>query len=128
MKTETSAAGLGDLHPVELLLLLGLAVALAVRELSVALIGLAGAAAGWRAPMAPATAPARATARATAPAEIERAPMAPAAPMAHPIGDALAELGALTVRELRAMARDAGHRQLARNGRRADLLAALGAI
>lgn len=122
MRTETSAAGLGDLHPVELLLLLGLAVALAVRELSVALIGLAGAAAGWRAPMAPATAPA------TAPAEIERAPMAPAAPMAHPIGDALAELGALTVRELRAMARDAGHRQLARNGRRADLLAALGAI
>lgn len=124
MKTETSAAGLGDLHPVELLLLLGLAVALAVRELSVALIGLAGAAAGWRAPMAPATAPARAT----APAEIERAPMAPAAPMAHPIGDALAELGALTVRELRAMARDAGYRQLARNGRRADLLAALGAV
>ena len=120
MRTETSAAGLGELHPVELLLLLGLAVALAVRELSVALIGLAGAAAGWRAPMAPA--------RATAPAEIERAPMAPAAPMAHPIGDALAELGALTVRELRAMARDAGHRQLARNGRRADLLAALGAI
>lgn len=118
MRTETSAAGLGDLHPVELLLLLGLAVALAVRELSVALIGLAGAAAGWRAPMAPATAP----------AEIERAPMAPAAPMAHPIGDALAELGALTVRELRAMAREAGHRQLARNGRRADLLAALGAI
>lgn len=122
MRTETSAAGLGDLHPVELLLLLGLAVALAVRELAVALIGLAGAAAGWRAPMAPATAPA------TAPAEIERAPMAPAAPMAHPIGDALAELGALTVRELRAMAREAGHRQLARNGRRADLLAALGAI
>jgi hypothetical protein len=115
MRTEASAAGLGELHPVELLLLLGLAVVLAVRELTVALIGLAGAAAGWRAPMTPATAP----------AAVE---LAPAAPMAHPIGDALAELGALTVRELRAMAREAGHRQLARNGRRADLLAALGAI
>ncbi|MBM5817744.1 MAG: hypothetical protein FJ083_14520 [Cyanobacteria bacterium K_Offshore_surface_m2_239] len=44
----------------------------------------------------------------------------PPAPAAAPAG-----LASLPVRELRVLARGAGHRALARSGRRADLLAAL---
>lgn len=97
-------------HPVELALVAGLAVALAVRELLAAAVALAGAVAGWQGPGP--------RARATAPA--------PAA--VHPIGERLAMYGQLPVRELRAIARAAGHRGLARSGRRLELLAALGAI
>lgn len=103
-------------HPIELALVAGLAVALAVRELLAAAIALAGAVAGWRAPGP--------RARATAPAPA--AAMAPAA--VHPIGERLAMFGQLPVRELRAIARAAGHRGLARSGRRLELLSALGAI
>ena len=103
-------------HPVELALVAGLAVALAVRELLAAAVALAGAVAGWRAPGP--------RARATAPAPA--AAMAPAA--VHPIGERLAMYGQLPVRELRAIARAAGHRGLARSGRRLELLSALGAI
>ena len=103
-------------HPIELALVAGLAVALAVRELLAAAVALAGAVAGWQGPGP--------RARATAPAPA--AAMAPAA--VHPIGDRLAMYGQLPVRELRAIARAAGHRGLARSGRRLELLSALGAI
>jgi len=61
------------------------------------------------------------------------APVAPAAlspaAMAAPVARDWARrpLDCLTVRELRLQARAAGHRGLARNGRRSDLLAALAA-
>lgn len=103
-------------HPVELALVAGLAVALAVRELLAAAVALAGAVAGWQGPGP--------RARATAPAPA--AAMAPAA--VHPIGERLAMYGQLPVRELRAIARAAGYRGLARSGRRLELLSALGAI
>ena len=97
-------------HPIELALVAGLAVALAVRELLAAAVALAGGVAGWQGPGP--------RARATAPA--------PAA--VPPIGERLAMYGQLPVRELRAIARAAGLRGLARSGRRLELLAALGAI
>ena len=100
-------------HPVELALVAGLAVALAIRELLAAAVALAGVVAGWQGPGP--------RARATAPA-----PAAPAA--VHPIGERLAMYGQLPVRELRAIARGAGLRGLARSGRRLELLSALGAI
>jgi hypothetical protein len=50
------------------------------------------------------------------------------APAVHPIGERLAMYGQLRVRELRAIARVAGHRELARSGRRLELLTALGAV
>ncbi len=108
-------------HPVELALVAGLAVALAVRELVAAAVALAGAIAGWRAPGA------RARAAAVAPAA-PAAAVAPMAPAVHPIGERLAMYGQLRVRELRAIARVAGHRELARSGRRLELLTALGAV
>ncbi len=107
-----------EAHPIELALVAGLAVALAVRELVAAAVALAGAVAGWRAPGA------RAQAAPAAPA----AAVAPMAPAVHPIGERLAMYGELRVRELRAIARVAGHRELARSGRRLELLTALGAI
>jgi hypothetical protein len=67
------------------------------------------------APTAPLAAPAAVTTT-TAP---KAAPEAPAA--------APAALSALTVRELRQLARKAGHKALARSGRKADLLVALAA-
>lgn len=103
-------------HPVELALVAGLAVALAVRELLAAAVALAAVVAGWQGPGP--------RARATAPAPA--AAMAPAA--VHPMGERLAMFGQLPVRELRAIARAAGHRGLARSGRRLELLSALGAI
>ena len=117
-------------HPIELALVAGLAVALAVRELVAAAVALAGAVAGWRAPgaraRAAAVAPA-APAAAVAPAA-PAAAVAPMAPAVNPIGERLAMYGQLRVRELRAIARAAGHRELARSGRRLELLTALGAI
>ena len=107
-----------EAHPVELALVAGLAVALAVRELVAAAVALAGAVAGWRAPGA------RAQAAPAAPA----AAVAPMAPAVHPIGERLAMYGQLRVRELRAIARAAGYRELARSGRRLELLTALGAV
>ena len=100
-------------HPIELALVAGLAVALAVRELLAAAVALAVAVAGWQGPGP--------RARATAPAP------APA-PAVNPIGERLAMYGQLRVRELRAIARVAGYRELARSGRRLELLSALGAI
>jgi hypothetical protein len=70
--------------------------------------------AGWR----PAT---------PSPAPRQQGPALPAAP-AKPANATAAhrpQLEALPVRELRQLARAAGHRALARSGRRADLLAAL---
>ena len=50
---------------------------------------------------------------------------AQAAAIAQPAAIAAPPVASLTVAELRKLARAAGHRQLARNGRRADLLAVL---
>ena len=113
-----------EAHPIELALVAGLAVALAVRELIAAAVALAGAVAGWRAPGARARAAAVAPAAPAAPA----AAVAPMAPAVHPIGERLAMYGQLRVRELRAIARAAGYRELARSGRRLELLTALGAV
>lgn len=88
------------------LVLLALAVealALALRPLLAHALALALTAAGWR--------PRRRPALALLPARVQPAPAA--------------RLESLPVRELRQLARRAGHRQLARSGRRADLLLAL---
>jgi len=58
------------------------------------------------------------------PQEAQPAPLLPIAPVDAP-APARGGLEALPVRELRRMARAAGHRALARSGRRADLLEAL---
>jgi len=70
--------------------------------------------AGWR----PAT---------PSPAPRQQGPALPAAPEKPANANAAhrPQLEALPVRELRQLARAAGHRALARSGRRADLLAAL---
>jgi hypothetical protein len=65
-----------------------------------------------------------------APAPLQQAPAPPATPPAPPAPIAATEaprpqLEALPVRELRVMARAAGHRALARSGRRQQLLEAL---
>jgi hypothetical protein len=65
-----------------------------------------------------------------APVPLRLVPAPPAAPSAPPIPAPSTEapggqLEALPVRELRVLARAAGHRALARSGRRADLLLAL---
>jgi hypothetical protein len=111
-------------EPVDLLLLAVIATAEALAVLIAAAAALLLTLAGWR----PAGPPAAAT--------LPPAPLpAPAAPLQHPAspervnitttpGDALA---GLRVVELRRLARAAGHRQLARSGRRAELLQALAA-
>jgi hypothetical protein len=65
-----------------------------------------------------------------APAPLQQAPAPPAAQAIPPAPIAATaaprtQLEALPVRELRRLARAAGHRALARSGRRAELLAAL---
>jgi hypothetical protein len=83
--------------------------------------------AGWRpTPPRPAPAPLQpAPAPPTAPSIPEAAAAPPAAPRALPPASAAVDLQALPVRELRQLARAAGHRALARSGRRQQLLAAL---
>jgi hypothetical protein len=114
MTTPTAAGATGRPAPPDLPLLLLVAAAAVLEALALLLrpllahaIALALTAAGWR-PQRPA-AP---TQKATTPA----APPAPAAALA-----------ALPVRELRQLARQAGHRALARSGRRNELLLALAA-
>ncbi|NDC35581.1 MAG: hypothetical protein EBZ51_09445 [Synechococcaceae bacterium WB9_2_112] len=92
---------------------LGLAAAvveLVARGLLAPLVALVLTLAGWR----PAAAPAVAA-------------VAAVAPRLLPPADAALGLDAMPVRQLRQLARAAGHRGLARNGRRADLLAVLAA-
>jgi hypothetical protein len=100
-------------EPVDLLLLAVIATAEALAVLLAAVVALVLLLAGWQpaAPPAPA-----ATAPLQRPASPERVNITPTP------GDALA---GLRVVELRALARAAGHRQLARSGRRAELLHAL---
>ena len=94
------------------------ALALLLRPLVAHAIALALLVAGWQpGQRTAAPAPSVPTAPATHRSEPEPAAVQPPAP-------ALAEL---PVRELRQLARDAGHRALARSGRRADLLLALAA-
>ena len=92
--------------PTELAIVAALLTLQALRVPLVALVALALTLAGYR----PSTAPAE------APAPIK--PTVASQPTPEP-------LAALPVRELRLLARTAGHRQLARSGRKADLLAAL---
>lgn len=117
--TTTTTTRAADAHPLELGLVCLLALGLAVRELAVGLIALAGAVASYGRPWPCAAA----AAVAAAPAAATPAPAA-----VHPIGERLAMFGQLPVKHLRVLAREAGHRQLARSGRRAELIAALGAI
>ena len=106
-------------HPIELALIGAVLALWAVLELSRALVALVLVLTGWRAPAAPAPA-------APAPAAPAPAAPAPAAPaLATPALAAPVALESLAVRELRQLARTAGHRALARSGRRADLLAVL---
>ena len=93
-------------HPIELAAAAALLTLQALRVLAVAAIAIALAVAGYRPSKAPVAAPAP-----TTPAATDRPAPAP--------------LAALPVRELRHMARAAGHRQLARSGRKAELLLAL---
>lgn len=118
MTTTTTTRAI-DAHPIELALVGLLALGLAVRELAAGLLALAGAAAGYGATRARVAA---------APAAAVPAAATPAPAAVHPLGERLAMFGQLPVKHLRVLAREAGHRQLARSGRRADLLAALGAI
>ena len=93
-------------EPVDLLLLAALALAEALAVLLVAALALVLTLAGWGPPAPPA---------------------APLRPVLPPEADAAAPapLEAVTVAELRQRARAAGHRSLARSGRRAELLQAL---
>lgn len=118
--TTTTTTRAADAHPLELGLVCLLALGLAVRELAAGLIALVGAVASYGRPWPCAAA---AAAVAAAPAAATPAPAA-----VHPIGERLAMFGQLPVKHLRVLAREAGHRQLARSGRRAELIAALGAI
>lgn len=114
--TTTTTTRAADAHPLELGLVCLLALGLAVRELAAGLIALVGAVASYGRPWPCAAAAAVAAAATPAPAAV------------HPIGERLAMFGQLPVKHLRVLAREAGHRQLARSGRRAELIAALGAI
>lgn len=105
----TTTAGRAPADPVLCAALAGAWLLLQLRPLAVALVALVLTLAGWR----PAAAPAIAIA---IEAPLAAAPVAIAAPARR-----------LTVVELRALARAAGlPRSLTRNGRRADLLTALG--
>ena len=90
-------------HPIETAAVGALALACLARAVLVPIVALALTVAGWQ--------PAQTTQPQPA-----AAPMAAAQPAPAP---------RLTVVQLRQMARAAGHRDLARSGRRADLLAAL---
>lgn len=104
-------------HPLELLAVAAVAAGRVLRPLFVAVVALLLLLAGYRpAVAAPAPAPAPIAAAIAAPA--------PAAPAVARESDQR-PIEALTVRELRQRAREAGHKALARNGRRAELLAAL---
>lgn len=96
-------------HPVELLAVAAVAIGRALRPLLVAVLAVLLLLAGYQ-PGPAVAAPA---------AAVE----APAAPIARDWAGR--PLEALTVKELRVLARTAGHRSLARSGRRADLLAVL---
>lgn len=116
-----------DPHPVELLVLAGLAVGWALltllRTVLVPAVALLLVLAGWRPAAAAPQAPRL---------EEEEEPV-PAAPLvlacsAEPVAIPAPPLERLRVTELRALARAAGLAQLGRRGRRADLLAALQAL
>jgi len=63
--------------------------------------------------------------QAPAPAPAPAPPAPPVQPLVAVPAAAAPALDSLPVRELRALARSAGHRSLARSGRRSELLAAL---
>ncbi len=120
MTTHTAASAAGRPAPSDPDLLLLVAAAAVLEALGLLLrpllahaIALALTAAGWhpRPPAVPMRQPA------DSPAQPQSA--------AHPVKRAAPALAELPVRELRQLARQAGHRALARSGRRSDLLLAL---
>jgi hypothetical protein len=115
MTTHTAASAAGRPAPADPDLLLLVAAAAVLEALGLLLrpllahaIALALAAAGWHPTQS-------------------AAPRAKPQPAAHPVKRAAPALAELPVRELRQLARQAGHRALARSGRRSDLLLALAA-
>ena len=99
-------------HPIEAAAIAAVAAVRLVRAVAVPVVALALTVAGWR-PAAPA-AVASMAAMVSDRIHVAGLPVAVATPAT-----------ALTVVQLRQLARAAGHRALARSGRRADLLAAL---
>jgi hypothetical protein len=98
-------------HPIEAAAVAAVAIGRLVRAVTVPVVALALTVAGYR-PAAPAAVAAM----------VADCCLVAGCPVAVPTPAA-----ALTVVQLRQLARQAGHRALARSGRRADLLAALGA-
>jgi hypothetical protein len=109
-------------HPLELALVAALATLQALRPLLVALVALVLTLAGYRPRQRPTAAPAARRTHRPAPM-----PASSAQPAPERHRGALASIDGLTVRQLRQLAREAGHRALARSGRRADLLEVLAA-
>lgn len=120
-------------HPIEAAAVAVWAIARELRPLLVLLLAVlllllgyrpaTSAAASAVEPIAEETAPAPAPGPAAAAVAAAVAPMAAA--MVAPTIGAAAGLEGLTVRQLRQLAREAGHKSLARAGRRAELLAVL---
>jgi hypothetical protein len=109
-------------HPIEAAAVGSVALVRLARTVLVPCVALVMVLAGWQPPI---HRPWSGTAAATPMALAAPAP-APADPSALVARDwAGRPLDCLTVRELRLQARAAGHKALARSGRRADLLAAL---
>jgi hypothetical protein len=106
-------------HPVELAILAALVTGRALLVVLAALVALVLTLVGWQPPAA------------AAPVVVPVAPVVAAAaavvlaPTIAPAGAIAAQLDSLNVANLRALARSRGLRSLARNGRRAELLAAL---
>ena len=98
-------------HPLELLAVAAVAAGRVLRPLFVAVVALLLLLAGYRPAVAAPAPAAPIAATVAAPAVARERDQRP--------------IEALTVRELRQRAREAGHKALARNGRRAELLAAL---
>lgn len=122
-----------ELHPVEMLLIAGLAVVEAVVVLAVALLGLVMAVAQWKPAAVEHSAPTPLPAmplEPAAPAVEPAAPLPPAVPLLAAVaGDAADHLAPLNVTQLRRLARAAGlPPSLTRNGRRDALLLALAGL
>ena len=122
MTTHTAAGAAGRPTPSDPVLLLLVAAAAVLEALALLLrpllahaIALALTTAGWQ------------PARPWAPKRESAAPRAKPQPAAQPVQLPTKALAELPVLELRRLARGAGHRALARSGRRSDLLLALAA-
>lgn len=112
-------------HPIELAAIAAVGLARVARAVLVPVLALVLTLAGWQ--------PSRRAATAVAPqaAQPTPTPVAVAAPAPAPVAVATVadlldcRMDYMTVAELRQVARAAGHRSLARSGRRSELVAAL---